>query len=344
MKHDPALAKLLVLDARDGGQEQLIAKYPKELVLEQRSRLIDEGMADGKVIRDGSQIRWIKNFRLTTAGHHWLEKLERRVEPVFIEALEEGKSKVRIFISHSSADADMAEALADLLETALRLGPKGIRCTSVVGYALPTGARIEEQLRMEIERSDVLIALITEAALSSTYVLFELGARWVLRKPLFPVLGKGMRAADLKEPLKELVAATCDKRGDVLNLVETLAETLSVAEVKPTTYERAVVRLLATSKRSTTAIPKTTKVDTLPLSAHEIFALQAVFEGSPREMIEEIIGDSLDISPARAHQALESIRRKGLVTCRPGHHGEIEYDRTEQGLAWLVSHTRKSEG
>jgi len=346
MKHDPALTKLLLLDARDGDQEAGIAKYPQILVLEQKARLIEEGLADGKVIRDGLRLGWVKNFRLKAAGHRWLEKIESDSERSNAR-LTAAMSNVRIFISHSSADVDLAEALTDVLEGALHLGRDAIRCTSVTGYKLPTGARIDDQLRFEIEQSEVFVALITETSLSSTYVLFELGARWGLRKPLFPLVAKGLRATDLKEPLKALAAATCDKRADILNLVETLAETLSLAATRPTSYERALVRLLAASKtssRTKSQSSKREKTETLSLSAYEIFALQAIFGGCTGPLIEDIIANSLDITNARAHQSLESIRRKGLVTCNLGKDGEIEYSRTERGLAWLASNTRGRDG
>jgi hypothetical protein len=343
VKHDPALTQLLLLHARDGDQEGAIAEYPEALVLEQKARVIDEGLASGKVIRDGFHLRWVKNFKLTTAGHRWLEQKERKSRTLPARAESPPKSNVRIFISHSSADIALAEALTHLLEPALRLERDAIRCTSVIGYSLPTGVRIDDQLRFEIEQSEVLVALITEISLSSTYVLFELGARWVLRKPLFPLLARGLRGTDLKEPLQALAAARCDKRGDILNFVETLSATLSLATTRPTAYERALVKLLAASQtpaRTVSQPPKRATVETLPLSAYEIFALQAIFEGCTGPYVEQIISDSLGVTNARAHQSLESIRRKGLVTCSVGKDGEIEYSQTEQGLAWLASNTR----
>jgi DNA-binding PadR family transcriptional regulator len=332
------LRSLLLMHARDGGKELQIAEYKPALVLEQQARLIEEGLAGGKVIKDGLHLRWIKNFHLTAAGHTWLER-EGETQSALMRVTMPSKTTVRVFISHSSADIDLAEALTDLLERAFHFGRESIRCTSVTGYSLPTGARIDDQLRFEIEQSEVLIALITETSLSSTYVLFELGARWVLRRPLFPLLAKGLRSADLKEPLKALAAATCDKRDDVLRLVESVADALSLAPNKPTFYERAVVKLLATSKAYSPAkLPKNTR--TISLSAHEIFALQAVFEGVTGPDIDEIIAGSLGITTARAHQALESVRRKGLVRCGLGDRGSIEYSQTEQGVAWLAANRR----
>lgn len=86
--------------------------------------------------------------------------------------------QTRVFISHSSADQDLAEALIRLLRSALPLQPDIIRCTSVGGYKLPTGTEVDAQLRKEVVEAELFIALITKDSLDSTYVLFELGARW----------------------------------------------------------------------------------------------------------------------------------------------------------------------
>ena len=343
MKHDPTLHELLLVNARDGGRELEIANYKPALVLEQQVCLIEEGLAGGAVIKDGLEVRWVKNFHITAAGHKWLERIDANNDAALMHAAPE-KSKIRIFISHGSADVDLAEALIDLVEKALRIAPHEIRCTSVTGYSLNTGARIEDQLRTEIEQSEVLIALITEAALSSTYVLFELGARWGLRRPLFLVLGKGLKGGALEEPLKALAAASCDKRGEIFTLIETLAGALSIVAARPSTYDKAVIRLLAASKTRTTTPPKTETHPTEPLSLspYEIFALQTIAGGGYAPMVEDIIGQHFDITTARARQTLESIRRKGLAVCRVrSDGGDIEYSLTEMGIAWFNSNTLK---
>ncbi len=68
---------------------------------------------------------------------------------------------IRIFISHSSKDSELALSLIQLLKAAFNLLANNIRCTSVEGYKLSTGVVIEEQLKTEVHESEVLIALIT---------------------------------------------------------------------------------------------------------------------------------------------------------------------------------------
>jgi hypothetical protein len=346
MKHDPELAKLLLLEARDGTQADLIAKYPNEQVIEQKVRLVEEGLADAAVIRDGLNVRWVKNFRVRAAGHRWLEELDLSRANIATPIRLRSNASPRIFISHSRADEDLAGELITLLEKALLLGVNEIRCTSVAGYDLPAGATIDDQLRLEIEESELLIGLVTENSLGSTYVLFELGARWILRKPLIPVLGKGSRASALKEPLKSLVAASCDNRAQLFALVENIAKRLETKATAPSHYGQAVERVLSISKQRNTKLvatpPSPLGTTTEELSAHEISSLQMLGGGCVSPLIEDIISDNLGISMARARQALESLRRKRLVKCRPTEHDDVEYSPTDYGRAWLDAHTKRS--
>lgn len=112
-------------------------------------------------------------------------------------------NKVRIFISHSSKDEDITQALVELLESSFELQQNDIRCTSLSGYKLPTGAHTSIKLKDEIKNSDIVIGVITLNSIGSHYVLFELGASWGLDISTFPVIAKGVDFDSLPGPLKE---------------------------------------------------------------------------------------------------------------------------------------------
>lgn len=278
--------------------------------------------------------------------HRWLEEFDLSHANIAVASRPRPNASPRIFISHSRADEDLAEALITLLERALLLGVNEIRCTSVAGYDLPPGASIDDQLRLEIEESELLIALITENSLDSTFVLFELGARWILRKPLIPLLGKGSKPSALKEPLKALVAASCDERAQLFSFVENVAKRFEMRPAAPSHYGKAMERVLSTSKRRKTKLdtktPHPQETKTQELSLNEISSLQVLGEGGVSPLVEEIISDNLGISLARARQALESLRRKGLVSCRPTADHDVRYSPTDDGRTWLNVHTKSS--
>lgn len=89
-----------------------------------------------------------------------------------------------LFISHSSKDIDIVEALVELCRSALIMPGGKIRCTSLVGYRLPGGAVVDDQLRHEVHDANAFIGLISYNSIRSMYVFFELGARWGAGKQL----------------------------------------------------------------------------------------------------------------------------------------------------------------
>lgn len=102
-----------------------------------------------------------------------------------------------VFISHSSKDATVAEAVVKLLRAALDLAPSGIRCTSVAGYKLPLGADTDEQLKREVSDSKVFVAILTPTSIKSPYVVFEMGARWGKGLFIGPLLARGVTMKDI---------------------------------------------------------------------------------------------------------------------------------------------------
>lgn len=109
---------------------------------------------------------------------------------------------VSLFISHSSRDKVLVESLIQLLHTAFRLRQEDIRATSVPGYGLPGGSSTDDHLRSELNDAAVVVGLISKESVKSTYVIFELGARWGSRKPMVPLLAPGFDPGQLEGPLR----------------------------------------------------------------------------------------------------------------------------------------------
>jgi TIR domain len=154
-------------------------------------------------------------------------------------------SHMKFFISHSSVDADVAEQFVDLLRSALDVQPDDIRCTSVPGYKLTAGSDTNEQLRQEVFESVAFVALLSPSSLQSTYVLFELGARWGAKKFLAPVLIAGAGPAQLRSPLSAIHAVSGSSESDVLQLLDSLATVTQGKMQKPHTFARALAAFRA---------------------------------------------------------------------------------------------------
>jgi hypothetical protein len=164
-----------------------------------------------------------------------------------------GKESILVLISHSSKDAVLAEALINLLRSGLGLLASQIRCSSVDGYRLPAGVNTGDKLRKEIKSVNVLIGLLTPNSLSSTYVLFELGARWGAELFMIPLLA-GIKPDEMHGPHSVLNALSCETEAQLIQLVEDIGRELSKSPQSAASYMKEVraVKELAGPVRSTT--------------------------------------------------------------------------------------------
>jgi len=124
-----------------------------------------------------------------------------------------------IFISHRSTDEGLAKKVRDLLMHAFHMRASEIRCTSVVGSKLPAGANSSAVLSREISACKVFIALLTKSSVESSYVLFELGARWGMNKRIFPLIGPDSDFSVLPPPIRDANALKTSVREDVQQLL-----------------------------------------------------------------------------------------------------------------------------
>lgn len=168
-----------------------------------------------------------------------------RVNPHDREENPSAINDLSLFVCHSAADAGIAEALVKLVEKCLKVSARNIRCTSVDGYRLGAGADTNEVLRTEVFHAQVLVAILTPRSLSSAYVLFELGARWGARKPLFPVLAAGATPRDLEAPLSGLNALAGTSSDQMLQLMEDTAKALSLTLEPMGSYSKELGALVA---------------------------------------------------------------------------------------------------
>lgn len=160
---------------------------------------------------------------------------------------------MKVFISHSSADQEVAEALVELLRSALALPAKDIRCTSVDGYRLPAGTDSNEQLRSEVFGCEAFIALLSPASMRSVYVMFELGARWGTKKHLAPIMVCGTEARDLHAPLSGIHSINGTSESEVHQFIDDLARHLQRQSEGASVYGKQLKEFTARSSSKQTA-------------------------------------------------------------------------------------------
>ena len=175
------------------------------------------------------------------------------------------KSGLKLFISHSSSDRAIASALVELLRSALALSAADIRCTSVDGYRLPVGADTDDQLRREVLDASGFIGIVSEASISSAYVLFELGARWGAKLHLAPVLVPGAPVSLLRGPLAGLTALRCDEEDQLHQLVTDIGALLGITPQAVGAYRSALLSVLRCESAPSVAQPSNLKVNLPPI-------------------------------------------------------------------------------
>lgn len=190
----------------------------------------------------------------------FLKKADRPHIDLRKESFDEGVSKLlnylakaeddelALFISHASADEEIAAALVDLLQGALNLPNNLIRCTSLNGYRLPSASSVDERLRHEVYEARTFVGIITPRSIQSIYVLFELGARWGAGRHLAPVLAGGADAKALKGPLSNISALRCDDHAQIQQLVRELASSLGRTKNDSDSYDAKINSLVMASR------------------------------------------------------------------------------------------------
>jgi len=145
---------------------------------------------------------------------------------------------MKIFVSHSSADANLARALMQWLKSALvGLRSSDVRCTSIDGHGLAIGTDFGEQLRNDVCGCEALIVLLTPNAIRSSYVLLELGARWGTKRPILPVIvGAQDSSKVLPLPLAALHAANGANDAQMFDLLAHLAKLLGLEAEPPAAH------------------------------------------------------------------------------------------------------------
>lgn len=93
----------------------------------------------------------------------------------------------KVFISYSSKNQKLVEAFIEFLQLGMGMRKSDIFCTAYPGM-LETGKGFIERIRMQLRECDVVISLITEEYLKSTFCLVEMGAAWALSKSYFPLV------------------------------------------------------------------------------------------------------------------------------------------------------------
>jgi|ERR1051326_1181360 hypothetical protein len=222
-----------------------------------------------------------------------------------------------------------------LLQKALHLSARDIRCTSVDGYKLPLGTHTDDRLREEILQAQVFLGIVTPSSASSVYVLFEMGARWGANRYLAPVLARGGNADLLEGPLSAVNALVLTRRNEVLQLVQDLAEFLSIQLEPLSSFQAEVEAVVAAAEVPATTAKTTEAKSDVSISDDEVRVLQVLAAVTDDIALEDIT-TRLKLSDQKAKFFLSELGSKGLSHTTPVVYGVTTYSISQAGRRLLV--------
>ena len=171
-----------------------------------------------------------------------MEQTQHYIKHIKGESKEE-KEKVKkplLFISHSSANENIATNLVQLLRT-LGFNNKNLFCSSVPGYDIKEGEDIYDTLASKFQDYNIfVIFLLSSEYYHSAACLNEMGATWVLKANYSTIVCPGFSIPEIKgaiNPSKMAVVLGDNKRvnGKLNNLKDRLIDFFGLPEVEDDT-------------------------------------------------------------------------------------------------------------
>jgi sugar/nucleoside kinase (ribokinase family) len=95
--------------------------------------------------------------------------------------------KPTVFISHASANRQVAEDLRDLLVYGAGMRLDSIFCTSLDVHGIPAGDPTVATILRKLQEAHIVIFLLSEEFLASRFCLYEYGAAWGLGRSPYPL-------------------------------------------------------------------------------------------------------------------------------------------------------------
>jgi hypothetical protein len=134
---------------------------------------------------------------------------------------------IRLFVSHSHDDKEIAAALVDVIEATM-VPRERILCTSHENskYREPEGVDVSRYLRDHLTQSSCVLGLWTPNSMKSPWCLFELGGAWALATRTYPLLAGGLSQESLPAALKGTDAAQLTEAEEIRRVMANVRRTL----------------------------------------------------------------------------------------------------------------------
>jgi hypothetical protein len=231
-----------------------------------------------------------------------------------------------IFISHSSNDKIIVEKFLNLIQNAFKLSENKIRCTSVPGFKLKSGDNVDLTLLKEIQNAKVFLGFISKQSLESTYVLFEIGARWGTGHNPWLIAINDSVFVNLPKPISNFHNTSLAQRTGILQVLKEIQETLQYQSYNPVRIDSFIEDLISSCENmpnevNTKSIPQLQFSETeRELLKYATSSLDGTFrvihtqDGTTLQIDQKIIVDSdMHREYAPYLEALDKLFEKGYL-------------------------------
>lgn len=187
--------------------------------------------------------------------------------------------QVGVFISHSDADKELADAIHELLVMGVGVPRDAIFCSSVAGAGLEQGKHFVEDIREKIRQAKVVVLLISPNYLASMFCNCELGASWAFGSTIFPIVVPPLTRHDIKSVLTGIQQGAVNVNSDLADLRDFLVSRLGLQGGKTAAWE-------AKRDKFTQELPKL--LAKLPRPAHVELTKHDELEKKYRDAIRQL--------------------------------------------------------
>ncbi|MEN7547356.1 toll/interleukin-1 receptor domain-containing protein [Rapidithrix thailandica] len=148
-----------------------------------------------------------------------------------------GTNEKKVFISHSSKDANVVEQVIELLE-AIGLNENQIFCTSFEGYNIKIGTDWLQTLKEELNKEVLVIFILSENFYNSPVSLCEMGATWVKTSEHIPVLIPPFSYAQIQGVIPNTQGMKINEKAKLNSLKEKVEAFFSLTPKNFSVWER----------------------------------------------------------------------------------------------------------
>lgn len=140
----------------------------------------------------------------------------------------------KIFISHSTKDRELIDSFLDFLESGMGVNREEVYCTSVDG-TIGTGQKFVDNIKLNIEKAEIVMFIVTPQYLQSKFCLAEMGAAWVLNQQVYPIIFEPLNFDVLEgTPLKGIQAKILNSENNICSMYDEL-KVKNIASDRPLT-------------------------------------------------------------------------------------------------------------